>query len=1069
MDTSEGLEPISVPENSGEKNISENVGQSAVMMQLVKVDKHELVHDIYSEIFSQQDKQVYLNDVEIRCQDGIVRAPAPLLSSISPMFKITGPMADIVETPSILMPDFAKADLLLFFDHLFRFNNDENDIEEANARVLAQILDVLCAPFKGSDDPVDALFFFDQMDLPSGELDPKKLKDENKENEPQKPVKRKGGRKPGQKPKIKEEPEPYVKTQVMESYRTSEVYGLRKVVKRKRFTDEISEPSDLDDDENEPSVLLDGEDSDDYAPDFLEQGMENEESDEDDMEDDEDLLEEDFDSPNEEELFDSDEEIISVSMTADKEPALPKGQESFLVKKTSDGNIEIISPDDVQDRDKENVPTASRGRGRPRKRPKMTDADLIGTGRVVSIMEDDDPDQLTFKSKKIYAAAKSDPRSLLKPEDNQDQVHLSLILFCSECEAQCGSQAELKHHVAQNHKGSKFFTMPKNNPHRNCVPCQVLMESFEAIIREEDPNTFSQKDVCFPCPHCRRRFWNLGGLLNHLINDHRNTICSDLGQKPAEYYHALRRTDPRVLTCDFCNKVFPHTNALNKHLIGCADNDSGCSAGLFCHICGKMFAQQRYLKDHLSRHGKDQVNRPRNFMCSQCPVTCVSEANLQKHIEREHSSADPDLDFVLHPGCQRCEALQKSYMENKVTEAIHFRQMVFKCPHCCVVLYANHKHAPAYLYNHVKNFHNDPTINDFTLGGNDPSEFRLRSKLESDVLTCEFCGFTSKSRANHNVHLSTCRQSTVPCKPGYKCETCGFIAGTGIHLRNHLDSHNPIDQYECNFCDYKGRSKRYLLIHHKNHHTEAGQLKRLGASLVPCDKCGKLKKEGAPMKAHLKKCGTGPARVRCNHCDMEFKRVEDMQAHALIHEKRIICPIHNILFQEEREIYQHVNEAEPEDKFPKLSCCICKQTFKHMCLFMKHWRRHLNIAPYKCNIAGCAKEVNTYASLQLHIKRMHGTEQDKPVKEKNFKCDQCLKMFYSRGHLNEHIKGVHQPTNVRCPDCTKTFSTTKRMKKHLLNAHKESAAMYREAGFWKNTTEDKTFTMTTTVILETPN
>lgn len=30
---------------------------------------------------------------------------------------------------------------------------------------------------------------------------------------------------------------------------------------------------------------------------------------------------------------------------------------------------------------------------------------------------------------------------------------------------------------------------------------------------------------------------------------------------------------------------------------------------------GKMFAQQRYLKDHLSRHGKDQVNRPRNFMC----------------------------------------------------------------------------------------------------------------------------------------------------------------------------------------------------------------------------------------------------------------------------------------------------------------------------------------------------------------------------------------------------------------------------------------------------------------------
>ena len=37
-------------------------------------------------------------------------------------------------------------------------------------------------------------------------------------------------------------------------------------------------------------------------------------------------------------------------------------------------------------------------------------------------------------------------------------------------------------------------------------------------------------------------------------------------------------------------------------------------------------------------------------MCSDCPVTCVSEANLQKHMEREHSNKDPDDGFVLHEG-----------------------------------------------------------------------------------------------------------------------------------------------------------------------------------------------------------------------------------------------------------------------------------------------------------------------------------------------------------------------------------------------------------------------------------
>ena len=85
--------------------------------------------------------------------------------------------------------------------------------------------------FKGSDDPVDALFLLDQ-DWPTDIVNttsktPQKTKDENKENEPKATTpKRRGGRKKGQKVnKIKEEP--YVKTEVMDSHRTHQVYGLR--------------------------------------------------------------------------------------------------------------------------------------------------------------------------------------------------------------------------------------------------------------------------------------------------------------------------------------------------------------------------------------------------------------------------------------------------------------------------------------------------------------------------------------------------------------------------------------------------------------------------------------------------------------------------------------------------------------------------------------------------------------------------------------------------------------------------------------------------------------------------
>ena len=67
--------------------------------------------------------------------------------------------------------------------------------------------------------------------------------------------------------------------------------------------------------------------------------------------------------------------------------------------------------------------------------------------------------------------------------------------------------------------------------------------------------------------------------------------------------------------------------------------------------------------------------------------------------------------------------------------------------------------------------------------------------------------------------------------------------------------------------------------------------------------------------------------------------------------------------------------------------------------------------------------------------------QAKEVRKANssqtFRCPQCNRHFRNKGHLNEHVAGVHERNVVvPCPVCHKAFHTKKRMRKHLINSHR---------------------------------
>ncbi len=972
----------------------------------------------------------WINDAVVVCSDGCARIPASLLALISPVFKACACAVD--DLFSVLLPDLTVAEFDAFLrclclpsraDRIKAAASDPEVLREISdeVEIVQKAWDLLCAPFHVPTDELgDSFLLLDTTEW--GQQMPKEVEssrdslqqaqeqplsepregsgdrmDNNKENaipaSAQSPARKRRRR-------AKAEVEPYMKTEVMETTRQDTTYRLRKRIKRKRFTDEVSDPESIEEEEEGKSKDISSDDatSDVYAP-SESGGDELRQEDESDEEDDHPTREEEEDV----DLDESDWYLTPGGLRATRHGYI-------TVRVAANGDVSMAED-------------GEQGEG------------VVG-GRIVLVAERDDEKGVRLNGR-AFKPPRTNPRSLLKsskaslaPAAIATSVEPS-VFFCSECESRHLDMHSLKRHAAREHRGSRFFALPGENPHSRCAACKDMMAAYERTVAETAD--LAVRDLVFHCPHCRRRFsgGDLAGLASHLSRDHRRSAVYEGELGGPWIFHS---GDASSLRCDFCQRDMEDLNAVNSHLISCPRNNCGHSAGLFCWICGKVFALGRHLKDHLLRHGKERLEESHSFLCDSCPVACTSESSLAKHVAREHATKDPDEDFVLHENCQRCGVLQSSYLQNKnssESERIPDHNLVFKCPHCRMALFAHPRHAPRYLFNHVAKFHSDPDINDYTVGDSETVKFSVMDRSDPACLDCDFCGRRCESRFDHNCHLSSCKSNDSPCRPGYMCNSCGFIGATSRHLRQHLESQDCQEAkalHSCRHCDYVGKSARLLQQHVRRRH-QAKRKASAGPEMVACPKCGKEKRSGQSFRMHERRCGSGPARVKCGDCEMDFKRLEDMQAHALIHIGQVTCPIHNILFHNESEVFQHVNQAPPDAPHARLQCCMCASVFRHMCHLMKHLRRHLRLQPYRCGV--CDKYFNCFSSLTNHQRNQHGVDplseerrkggterggendssQEEVSKAQSFHCDQCSKCFSTKGHLKEHVLGVHQGTN----------------------------------------------------------
>ena len=251
------------------------------------------------------------------------------------------------------------------------------------------------------------------------------------------------------------------------------------------------------------------------------------------------------------------------------------------------------------------------------------------------------------------------------------------------------------------------------------------------------------------------------------------------------------------------------------------------------------------------------------------------------------------------------------------------------------------------------------------------------SKVEHVEIKCEFCGNTSKSKGGHTRHLRKCQ----PQKFGEEV----------------VDKVAKVQKvFMCENCDYSAPRRVLVITHMKSH------------GIHQCKRCKFRADSEEGLEEHLvtehkdrsdcKFCKLCNRYVKCNEVPLE-KHMEECQGRVPFR-----CPECSKEFQYESSLKCHVVSHYPDK--PKLFGC-----------------------------DQCDYKSNYKANLKKHIRHIHEQK-----KERDIKCLECDKMFYTDENMRRHLKLHSEDRPFKCEEknCEKAFKTLNGLKFHILSHTGES-------------------------------
>lgn len=247
------------------------------------------------------------------------------------------------------------------------------------------------------------------------------------------------------------------------------------------------------------------------------------------------------------------------------------------------------------------------------------------------------------------------------------------------------------------------------------------------------------------------------------------------------------------------------------------------------------------------------------------------------------------------------------------------------------------------------------------------------------------------------------KENEIKVEQSIKCDQCGYVSrskgGHTRHLRKcqpeklglEVELQSKTKLHKCEECDYVA-PKRVMVINHMHMH-----------GIFQCKRC---------------KYRTDNEETLTEHCALEHKDRSDCK----------FCKNCNRYVKcSETPLEKHMEECQGRIPF---KCPECSKEFQYESSLKCHVVSHYPNKPKLFSCDQCDYKSNYKANLKKHIRHIHEQRG-----ERNIKCLECEKMFFTEDNMRRHLKLHSEERPYKCDksDCDKAFKTMTGLKLHVVS------------------------------------